>query len=215
MEIADASGRLWMSPDVTPLNMVQRLDYTFTQGSTYTITTAVSASSPIMFFSRITGTGGTFGCIMQQSGGFWQIVVTAVYTEDGTPGNISARFYIFSNTVTTPSRYSIAYYDAGGVMRWHGEMRPLQLFQGSINNTAGGVFNAGFRCAVCSFFSSLYLIRYSGGTPAIYQWAETAYSALDSNIRSNIVNVWTNNTSSYTTYSIPTFYYINVALYDK
>ena len=212
MEIVDNSGKIWLSPDVTPLNLVQKVTQVFTSGQTYAINTNVPAGNAFMFFAKVDR--GAFGVLQQQVNGVWQITVTAVGGEGGASQNITATFYIFSNYVTNVSRYTIAYYDASGVMRWHGDMRPLQVFQGSVGDTSGGAVDLGVPCAVSPYFSSLYLGLYTPGTPPIYQFFQTAWRARDNVVSSYPVNTIQTTSPAYTPYSINGFYYIKTAFYD-
>ena len=147
-----------MSPDVTPMNLVQRFSQSFTASSSLQtkIQLSVPAGNACMVFTRSSGTAGGIAYAMIQQNGYWTLNITGCSLDSGGTGTVTIIFYVFADMVTTPSRYSAAYYDANGVMRWHMEMRPLQVYQHSVSGLPSrGSFDAGFTAAVSSIYSGL------------------------------------------------------------
>ncbi len=219
MEIRQADGTLWMSPDVTPLNLIKKISQTFTASYPFTATTiatGVPSGNACMVFCKSTSGGGV-AYTMDISGGYWVITVRGCSTENGgSGGSVPITFYVFANMVTTPSRYSLAYYDADGVMRWHAEMRPLEVFA----QTPGGVpprgkIEIGFNVAVCSVYSGTQMVLYQGGTPPLYTWMNFAYRAFGTNVVELPVAAWQENSSSaYKSFINGAIYYIKTDNYD-
>lgn len=205
-----------MSPDVTPMNLYQKFSQTFSYNTSLStqIQLSVPADNACMVFTRTSGGGIAYSMIQQN--GYWTLSITGCSTDNGSAGNVTVTFYVFADMVTTPSRYSAAYYDANGVMRWHAEMRPLQVFQRSVSGLPGrGSFDAGFTAAVSSIYSGLSVISYSPGTPPVYYWGSWAWRASGTNIRELPMYVWiTSSGGTYAQWGNTDVFYINAENYD-
>ncbi|MBS6032054.1 MAG: hypothetical protein KIB40_02695 [Pantoea sp.] len=215
-QILKDDGTLWMSPDVTPMNLYQKFTQSFNADTSLstTIQLSVPASNPCMVFTRTGGGGIAYG--MTQQNGYWSLSITGCATDNGSSGTVNVTFYVFTNLVTVPSRYSAAYYDSAGVMRWHAEMRPLQIFQRSVSGLPGrGSFDAGFTSAVSSIYSGLSVVNYAPGTPPVYYWGSWAWRSTGSSILELPVYIWnTTSGSTYTQWGNSDVLYINAGNYD-
>jgi hypothetical protein len=215
-QILRSNGTYWLSPDYTPLNMVKRTDVSYTAtGNVQYYDTGVATSRPCIVFLKINtnGDGANCGGYLIQRNGTWQ------YQINGTPTAISVRWYVFSNYVSTPQAYDIAYYNASSVATWNGSSRPLQVFQATASKTiatsGGTVVNVGESCAVTPHYSGDAVNLYIPGTPEYYLIGEYLYKA-----NGNIISVDLNDNiesstgAEYTGFYVGSCFYIKTKLYD-
>jgi len=149
LQIFRSDGSLWISPDVTPLNYIGKMQFS----STGTYATSIPASKSMMVFLR--NDAGGVGTMLSQStaNGAWQINIT----QTGSSGTL----YLFSNMVTTSHGYGIATYNSAGEMIWNTDQLPLQVL--SVTNPYGasqtGSFsiNTGIQLAVSPGICSTYI----------------------------------------------------------
>lgn len=217
-QITNADGTVWLNYDLTPLNMVQRIDATITTGTTGQVyQTNVPYGRPFMHFARMSVDGTGIGTVTTNSNGYWAIQINASRNSAGTAQAVAIRFYIFSNFVTNTSAYGINYYDGSGNLTWTAEMRPLQLYSGTVSATAtqGTSIGAGFPCAVCPSFCSYWLALYQPGTPSYYLFMSGAWKAYGNTIQSFVVDsLQTTSSAGSQTWSGGNYYYIDTILYD-
>lgn len=218
VEIRKSNGVLWMSPDVTPMNLVQRFQQSFVgrdDSPTIIIQLAVPANESCMVFTRSL-TGGGVAYNMTQQNGYWALAINGAAGENGNNGSptVNVIFYVFASMVLPPSRFSAAYYDANGIMRWHAEMRPLEVFQASADGVGGGTIDTSFIPAVSSKFSGMAVISMIPGTPPTYYWGSFAWRAYGTNMSSRPLSLWTTTSSAYTPWNNTSVYYINSQNYD-
>lgn len=126
-------GRLWASPDYTPLVLVQVIDHDFyvESGSNkdigYIVQTVVPASRQFLFFARVGYVGQAIYCSQTTNNGVNSIIVSRVGNNViGTPGKVSVRFYIFSDYVQYAPEHGIFFYREGRMV-YCGNCLPLEL----------------------------------------------------------------------------------------
>lgn len=147
LSILNDAGKLWLSPDFTPLNFQRKIAFS----GNGTINTGVPSSSKLMFFIKNNAEyqAGTFKQVV--SNGIWQIKITG--------NNGSGYFYIFSNQAFIKRTHGIAIYNSVGELTWSTDMIPLMINriknQNGITNSNFYV-NVGFPVAVSAGLVSSY-----------------------------------------------------------
>ena len=118
MQIVDENGAMWMSPDFTPMNLIDRVVIPGNNG--YVFQSRIPDNMQCMFFIRFDNDAV---CITREfsQNGFkcLQIIRTT-----GT-GNITV--YAFGNMVIDVPRYGGFIFDASGRMVYHAGMKPLEV----------------------------------------------------------------------------------------
>ncbi len=118
MQIVDENGAMWMSPDFTPMNLIDRAVIPGNNG--YVFQSRIPDNMQCMFFIRFDNDAV---CITREfsQNGFkcLQIIRTT-----GT-GNITV--YAFGNMVIDVPRYGSFIFDASGRMVYHAGMKPLEV----------------------------------------------------------------------------------------
>lgn len=126
----EKDGRLWASPQFTPLNLVQVLDRSYNQRQNtgtlnIQIQTNVPAGRRFMFFVR---SGRVTTCLLANSftqGGMHYIrIYNMADAGSGAPDIINFRFYIFSDFVAYYPKYGISFH-RDGRMVYCGNCLPL------------------------------------------------------------------------------------------
>lgn len=128
--IRQPSGRLWMSPDVTPMNLIERL--TIIACKDVTFTTSVPSTVPIMIFVRyakkiytwqegkkvLTG----FDFQKQSLSGYHAYRLWGGFNQS-SPITV----YVFAAMAKKSSKYGLDIYNATGTLVYSAQMRPLQM----------------------------------------------------------------------------------------
>ena len=216
-EILRSDGTYWLTPDQTPLNMVKREDVSYKSTSNIVYyNTGVATNRPCVAFCRITNTTAddqnAAGYLIQRSG-TWQ------YQLNGIQGNITIRWYVFSNYVMTPAPYDISYYNAAGVATWNGSSRPLQVYRLTVSNNAtisqGNILNVGEPCAIIPTFSATNVEGLLPGVPPVYLIATYCYKAVGNTLKVDLSKmVDDSNGEGFVPYNVGTCFYIKTKLYD-
>ncbi|MEQ6281122.1 hypothetical protein [Kluyvera huaxiensis] len=123
LKIFRDDGSLWISPDVTPLNYIGKVNFS----SAGTFTTTIPSNKNLMIFLRNTTAASATRVTTSNSGAFW--VITIAQTNSG------GVLYLFSNMVLNTSGWGVAVYNSVGEMVWNTDMLPLQMFM--VNNPYG------------------------------------------------------------------------------
>ena len=138
MQITKPDGSIWLSPDFTPINLINRGDMGVYNGSVYT--TSIPFDRVCFFFVRMGGRAYTaFSHI--NSSGYHALRIDRT----DNPGWI--KVYAFSDMVTDPGSHGIAFYNSAGKMVYHGKMKPLEARQIPISGITFDI-NLGYTCAV-------------------------------------------------------------------
>lgn len=138
MQLVKPDGSIWLSPDFTPVNLISRGDMGVYSGSVFT--TPIPFDRVCFFFVRMGGRAySAFTHI--NNGGYHALRLD----KTDNPGWI--KVYAFSDMVTPPGDYGIAFYNSAGDMVYHGKMLPLEAHQIPINGLSFDV-NLGYTCAV-------------------------------------------------------------------
>lgn len=123
-------GRLWASPQFTPMNLVQVFDRSYNQRqNTGTLNIQIATNVPegrrFLFFVR---SGRATTCLLANSfvqGGMHYIrIYNMADNGSGAPDVISFRFYIFSDFVAYTPKYGISFHREGRMV-YCGNCLPL------------------------------------------------------------------------------------------
>lgn len=121
MQITRPDGSLWLSPDFTPINLITKGNLNPAVGSVFS--TPIPFHKTCFFFVRMGNR--SFNAFDQfNNGGYHALKLTHTFDN---PGYIMV--YAFSDMVTPPGEYNIAFYNASGEMTYHGGMKPLEVQQ--------------------------------------------------------------------------------------
>lgn len=210
-------GSMWLSPDVTPLNMVQRFDWNVTVGAQgWVWQTDVPDYEPFMCFSRdLNNTGISWAATAFKQNGRWavRLIVVKNYTQNKGNNATTLRFYVFSSYVPPGPNYSIFYFNAQGKMVWRGDMRPLQVEQRDMPSGAG-IVDIGEAVAVCASLCGFSLESISPGVPSIYIYMTWAYIARGNTVERTIVDDLQTTQDIGGGYDVRSFFYIRTRVYD-
>lgn len=216
-EILSEKGIVWMSPDVTPLNLVKRVDLTITTGTFgQIIKTEIPSNRPIVFFTRVFSDKIGLAAVILNRNGQWSIEIRASRSATGVAESVKIRFYIFSNFVPkyVSSDWGIQYFNKKGDLTWTGDMIPLEVYAGKAPNDRNYTVDVGFTCAVSPYFSASYTAGFIPGTPTIYIWITNAWKAYGSVISSYIVDNINSSNAGYDQFYSNNYYYIKASNYD-
>lgn len=120
-QIKRPDGSLWLSPDFTPVNLINRGNIGLAVGSIFQ--TSIPVSKACFFFVRMGNK--SFNAFDQINvNGYHALKLTHTYDN---PGYIVV--YAFANMVTNPGTHGIAFYNERGEMVYHGGMKPLEAYQ--------------------------------------------------------------------------------------
>lgn len=148
MSILKSDGSMWLSPDFTPQNLINKGTISGDAGST--LNTDIPVDKTCFFFVR----GGKVAHVQFEqfnNGGKHALRVSAY---DSHPGTITV--YAFGDVVTPHSGYGIAMYNASGQMIYHGEMRPLDAEQVSVGDNFEK--DMGYQCAIMPCRTGLFSV---------------------------------------------------------
>lgn len=142
-KIVRADGSVWMSPDFTPLNLINRSVISGAAGTVFQ--SSIPAGNECLFFVRYSADGVAAFAEINQNG------FRALRTEraQGT-GNIAV--YAFGDIAPCAPKYGIFMFNASGRLIYHMNMKPLELFQVKINPATPTV-STGVPCAVSPAFT--------------------------------------------------------------
>lgn len=218
-QINAPDGTVWLSPDVTPLNMVQRIDragLSATSGNV-AIQTNVPQNRPIIVFGRATNNNGVgFATVLTKANGYWVVNIRAAMIQSGNPTTYTARLYIFSNFVpsTASKDWGIRYYNASEELVWQADMRPLEMKKASFPNGVERI-NVGYTNACVTSFCGLTVEIYMPGTPEFYMFFEWTFASWGTNIERRPVSQFETSTGGgYVPWTTRETWYINTAIYD-
>lgn len=145
MQITKPDGSIWLSPDFTPVNLINRGDMGVYNGSIYQ--TSIPFDRVCFFFVRMGSRAYTaFSHI--NNGGYHALRIDRT----DNPGWI--RVYAFSDMVTSPGSHGIAFYNSDGQMTYHGKMKPLEAHQIPVSGITFDVY-LGYTCAVTPFQTAI------------------------------------------------------------
>lgn len=144
--IRNPSGRLWMSPEVSPMNLIERLTITAAHGATFT--TSIPKDIPIMIFVSYAKKVNTYMFEQTEVSGFHAYKIsggvfifypaTSGIPEEYKVGNHQTSLmtvYVFAAMAKKTTRYGLAIYNASGRLVYSAQMRPLQLCHYQTNHT--------------------------------------------------------------------------------
>lgn len=206
-----------MSPDVTPLNLVKRVDLNITTGTFgQIIKTEIPNNRPIVFFTRIFSDKIGVAAVIINRNGQWSIEIRASRNATGTSESVKIRFYIFSNFVPkdVSSDWGIQYFNKKGDLTWTGDMIPLEVYAGEAPNDRNYTVDVGFTCAVSPYFSAFYTAGFIPGNPPIYIWITNAWKAYGSVISTYIVDNINSSNVGWEQFYSNNYYYIKASNYD-
>lgn len=128
------NGKLWASPDYTPLVLVQLIDQlNMIPGSQYTVQTNVPNGRQNVVFGRTTQANVAVSFYTQDGdAGYQKIVINFVKASNGIP-TVGIRFYIFSNFVAWTPGWGFFLY-RNGAMVYSGNCLPLQMKYMPVNS---------------------------------------------------------------------------------
>lgn len=140
VELFRDDGSLFTSPDVSPLNLVQKLYV----GADAAVQTNVPIDRACMVFIRNDNAYEGARITRFNSNGYWAIQTL------GCIGN--NWLYIFSNYVPNPSGWGVQTYDAYGTPLWNTGLRPLQIIRHGnpfgLSQQSNAVIDVGYPVAV-------------------------------------------------------------------
>lgn len=121
------NGKLWASPDYTPLVLVQLIDkLNMVPGSNYTVQTTVPNGRQNVIFGRTSQSNTAVSFYIQEGkSGYQEIVINFVKASSGI-ATVGIRFYVFSNYVAWTPGWGFFLY-RNGVMVYSGNCLPLQM----------------------------------------------------------------------------------------
>ncbi|UYK09136.1 hypothetical protein [Yersinia enterocolitica] len=114
MQILRDDGYLWLSPDITPMNLIQKIRVT----TNNTYQTNVPSGKACLGFLRTDG-NTTFELKFSNSGANWSFTA-----EKGTG---SGWVYIFSNIALVSSGYGIKLFNVAGELIYSTDSIPLMI----------------------------------------------------------------------------------------
>jgi len=215
-KIIAPDGTVWLAPDVTPMNLVTRVDINFntlTAAGNW-VSTGVPGTLPIMYFSRCLNADVGVGVVAENVNGQWRLSVRAARNYNGTNQNVTFRFYIFSNFVPdNQTTHGIKFFDAAGRLTWTCDMIPLQMFKTSIDSSIPRV-DVGFLVATIPQFVKHSTEFYSPGTPPVYIFFDWAFKAYGSVVEMSPVQDYTASSDVGTSFEFRDCFYINASIYD-
>ncbi|EFX2773254.1 hypothetical protein EY237_22150, partial [Shigella sonnei] len=117
MSITQSNGNVWMSPEFTPQNLINRGTMSTSKGSVFK--TSIPSNKSCFFFIKSSNKANMM-FVHEFRDGYNVLRLNQV---GGNPGTITV--YAFSDMVLPHSGYGIAMYNSAGKMVYHGEMMPL------------------------------------------------------------------------------------------
>lgn len=149
MSIKKPDGSLWLSPDFTPVNLIDKGKISAKTGTVFN--TSIPISRPCFFFVRLTSKS-YIAFTQFNNGGKHAIKIE----KSDNQGEVFV--YAFSNMVTPPGSHGIAFYNANGEMVYHGKMKPLDAKLVSVSGITFDV-NLGYPCAIMPSLTALNSVR--------------------------------------------------------
>lgn len=216
-KIISQKGIVWMSPDVTPLNLVKRVDLTIRTGTFgQIIKTEIPGNRAIVFFTRIFSDNIGVAAVPLNKNGQWNIEIRASRNAAGTAESVKIRFYIFSNFVpeNVSSDWGIQYFNRKGELTWTGDMIPLEVYVGVTPDYSYSDVDVGFTCAVSPYFSEFSVGDYISTSPPAYIGVSCAWKAYGSVISSHVVENTILYNSGWGQFLSNNYYYIKASNYD-
>ncbi|NIF20568.1 hypothetical protein [Candidatus Pantoea multigeneris] len=125
MTIRRSDGKFFASPDFTPFNLVQVIDYTIpgsVKSTIYIQTTVPNFQSSSVFWRYISTTGGMMMQIVAGANGYKQLKID--YAQGNGGNAFAVRFYIFGGYVAYNPPFGLSFW-RGGVMVYAGNCLPL------------------------------------------------------------------------------------------
>lgn len=140
MSITMPNGNLWLSPNFTPANLINKGTMGNSKGSVFR--TTIPSNKSCFFFIKSSGKANLM-FTHEHDGGYNILKILQV---SGSPGTITV--YAFSDMVLPHSEYGIAFYNESGQMVYHGEMLPLDAELVSVPIERDYSRDMGYPCAV-------------------------------------------------------------------
>lgn len=215
-KIIAPDGTVWLAPDVTPMNLVTRIDINFNTLSAAGnwVPTGVPATLPIMYFSRCLNADVGVGVVPETVDGQWRLSVRAARNNNGTNQNVTFRFYIFSIFVPdNQTTHGIKFFDGSGHLTWTCDMIPLQMFKTTIDSSYQEK-DVGFLVATMPQFVKHSTEYYSPGNPPVYLFFDWAFKAYGSKITLWPVQDYQASSDVGTPFEFRDCFYINASIYD-
>lgn len=150
MSITQSDGSLWMSPEFTPQNLINKGTMSTSKGSVFQ--TSIPSNKSCFFFIKSSNKANMM-FIHEHSNGYNALRLHQV---NGSPGTITV--YAFSDMVLPHSGYGIAMYNSAGAMVYHGEMMPLDAKLITISDPQFTI-DMGYPCAVMPAMVGVYNYR--------------------------------------------------------
>lgn len=191
MQILRPDGNLWLSPEVTPMNLIDKGVMAGINGEVFQ--TRIPSGIPAIFFVRMQNElYASFSQIDQNGYNSLRIDVNA--------GVGSIHIYAFAAMVVAPPAFGIAMYDASGKMIYHGNMRPLECYQVASEGTNTRI-DVGYLAAVCPVQMSVYsVVNSSVGGWNIFVSSSSASGSIVSTPSRQVANtsgpagfIWSNS----------------------
>lgn len=150
MSIAQPNGNVWLSPEFTPQNLINKGTMGTSKGSVFT--TSIPSNKSCFFFIKSSAKANMMFMHEQRNG----YNALRLHQVNGSPGVITV--YAFSDMVLPHSGYGVAFYNRSGQMVYHGEMMPLDAQLVNISDPQFTI-NMGYPCAIMPAMVGVYNYR--------------------------------------------------------
>lgn len=154
MQITKPDGSLWLSPEFTPVNLINRGSMEVKLGAIFK--TSIPSGNMCFFFVRF-GARAFVAFDQIIIDGMHALKIDKVDVKGDSPKSIIV--YAFSDMVTPPPKYGIAFYNKSGKMIYHGAMKPLEVKQ--VNTDTGNLvfdINLGHLAAVTPTMTAAFTV---------------------------------------------------------
>ncbi|HAX1981800.1 TPA: hypothetical protein JW546_003508 [Escherichia coli] len=146
MSITQPDGSLWMSPEFTPQNLINKGTMGKTKNSVFK--TSIPQNKSCFFFIKSSNKANLMFVHEYRDG----MNALRLHQVGGNPGTITV--YAFSDMVLPHSGYGIAMYNPAGEMVYHGEMMPLDAELVTVNVQFSK--DMGYPCAIMPAMVGVY-----------------------------------------------------------
>ncbi|MCW2479734.1 hypothetical protein [Candidatus Symbiopectobacterium sp. NZEC135] len=124
-------GSLWLSPDFTPLNFIEK-GIIVANGDAFV--TSIPTSKNVIFFINQSA-DNYVACQQIEVDGYHALRVNSSY-----PGTLPIRVYCFANMALQPkANYGLYFYNASGELTYSLDMLPLDMRTVAVDISAAGV----------------------------------------------------------------------------
>ncbi|MCB5312089.1 hypothetical protein [Yersinia intermedia] len=149
--VRNSAGRLWMSPDVTPMNFIEKLTFTATGGIVNTMVTSVPRDVPITFFVKYSSKY-SFD-VEEVNGASTRTYLLRAFHS----ATVTVTMYVFATMVPRLSKYGLNIYNKMGALVYSAQMRPLEINQYTVTgNLHAYDIDMGEPIAVMPMYTSFF-----------------------------------------------------------